>query len=103
APLVSIVIPTKNSGEFLEACLRSIKEQTYTNIEIIVVDNSSSDNTQEIARKYTDKVFTKGPERSAQRNFGAQSSSGDYLLIIDSDMELSPNVIAECVEKAQSD
>lgn len=73
------------------------------NIELIVVDNNSKDNTKEIARKYTNKVFNKGPERSSQRNFGAQNARGEYLLFIDSDMELTPKVIKECVGKSQKE
>ena len=69
-PLVSIIVPTYNSEKFLEGCLESIQKQTYSHIELIVVDNNSKDNTKEIARKYTEKVFNQGPERSAQVNFG---------------------------------
>ena len=98
-PIVSIIVPTRNSSQFLEACLVSIKEQSYLYIELIVVDNNSTDNTKEIAKKYTDKVFNQGPERSAQRNFGAKQSIGEHYLIIDSDMELSKNVVTECVKK----
>jgi glycosyltransferase involved in cell wall biosynthesis len=101
-PLVSVIIPTKNSEKFLEKCLDSIKNQTYQNIEIIVVDNNSTDKTKEIAQKFTDKVFNRGPERSAQRNFGVSQSDGDYVLIIDSDMVLSERVIESCVEKIQA-
>ena len=98
-PLVSIIIPTKNSASTLEACLKSIKNQTYKNIEVIVVDNNSADNTKSIARKFTNLVFDKGPERSAQRNFGASKSKGEYLLFIDSDMELEEKVVEDCVDK----
>lgn len=97
--LVSIIVPTKNSSEFLEECLESIKNQSYKNLELIVVDNNSTDNTKEIAKKYTDKVFNFGPERSTQRNFGVKQSKGDYILIIDSDMKLSENVVLSCIEK----
>ncbi len=100
-PLVSVIIPTKNSEEFLEDCLESIKNQTYKNLEIIVVDNNSTDKTKKIALKYTELVFNKGPERSAQRNFGASKSKGDYFLFIDSDMELSKKVVEECVNRIQ--
>lgn len=99
--LVSIVIPTKNSEEFLEDCLKSIKKQTYKNIEIIVVDNNSTDKTKKIAQRYTKSVFNKSPERSAQRNFGASKSKGDYLFFIDSDMELSEKVVEDCVNSIQ--
>jgi len=102
-PLVSIIIPTRNSEKTLEKCLQSIREQTYKNIEIIVVDNNSTDGTSGIAKKYADAVFNKGPERSAQRNYGAEKSYGVYFLFIDSDMELTPKVIEECVDKATGD
>lgn len=97
-PFVSILIHTKNSERTLNRHLQSIKEQTYPILELIVVDNNSSDKTCEIARKFTDKVYNKGPERSAQRNFAAKVASGKYLIVPDSDMYLTENVIAECVE-----
>ncbi len=97
-PTVSVVVTTKNSGLTLRTCLTSIQSQTYNRIEIIVVDNNSTDNTKLIALDYTKHIFEKGPERSAQRNYGASKASGQYLLYIDSDMELSPRVIEECVE-----
>jgi glycosyltransferase involved in cell wall biosynthesis len=102
-PLVSVIIPTKNSEKFLDKCLESVKGQSYKNIELIVVDNNSTDSTKEIASKYTDKVFNQGPERSAQRNFGVGNSRGEYVAIIDSDMELSEKVIESCIEKINSD
>jgi glycosyltransferase involved in cell wall biosynthesis len=97
--LVSIIVPTKNSSNFLEACLSSIKNQTYKNIELIVVDNNSTDDTQEIARKYTDKVFTKGPERSAQVNFGVAQAGGIYVYKVDSDFVLDSLVVEQCIEE----
>lgn len=96
--LVSIIIPTRNSERTLDGCLRSIKAQTYENIELIVVDNNSTDKTKEIAHKYTDKVFNCGPERSAQRNFGAAAAKGEYLLIHDSDIYFNIDSVRECVE-----
>lgn len=101
-PLVSVIVPTKNSAQFLDACLKSIKEQTYKDIELIVVDNNSTDNTKAIAQKYTDKIFNRGPERSAQRNYGVSESKGVHVLIIDSDMELTPRVVETCIERAQN-
>jgi glycosyltransferase involved in cell wall biosynthesis len=103
SPLVSVIVPTRNSAKFLESCLKSIKNQSYKNIELIVVDNNSIDKTKKIVKKFADKFFNKGPERSAQRNFGVKRSSGDYVLIIDSDMILSKKVIESCVAKAQVD
>lgn len=95
--LVSVIIPTKNSEKTLGKCLESVKNQSYKNIEIIVVDNNSTDKTLETARKYADKFFQKGPERSSQRNYGAKMAKGKYYLFIDSDMELTKKVVEECI------
>src|ERR1035437_7792327 len=102
-PLVSVIIPTKNSSRTLEACLKSIKDQSYKNIELIVVDNNSTDDTKEIAKKYTDKVFNYGPERSAQRNSGAKQAKGEYLLIHDSDIYFNVDSDKECVELSRAE
>ncbi len=76
--------------------------QTYKNTEIIVVDNHSDDRTKEIARRYTDAVYDKGPERSAQRNYGMlEKSCGQYLMYLDADMILSERVIESCMKKMQ--
>ena len=100
-PTVSVVITTKNEEKNIENCLRSLGSQTFKNIELIVVDNFSEDNTVDVAKKYTTKVYSKGPERSSQRNYGARLAIGEYLLYLDADMILSPNVIEECVEKCE--
>ncbi|MDD4353353.1 MAG: glycosyltransferase [Candidatus Nanoarchaeia archaeon] len=99
--LVSVIITTKNSERTLDKCLKSIKQQSYKNIEIIVVDNNSTDKTKEIAKKYTRLVFNKGPERSAQRNFGAEKAKGKYVLIHDSDIYFHKDSVKECVELAE--
>jgi len=101
--MVSVVITTKNEEKNIENCLRSIRSQTFTNIELVVVDNFSEDKTVEIAKKNGAKVYSKGPERSSQRNYGAQVASGKYLLYLDADMILSPTVIEECLEKCEID
>jgi glycosyltransferase involved in cell wall biosynthesis len=98
-PLVSIIVPTRNSSSTLEDCLRSIKEQSYKNIEIIVVDNNSIDNTKKIAQKYTNKVFNFGPERSAQTNYGVEQANGFFVYKVDSDFILEKEVVNECVNK----
>ncbi len=97
-PLVSLVITTKNEEKNVETVMKSIKSQSYKEIETILVDNGSTDKTKELARKYTDKVFDKGPERSAQRNFGMiDKAKGKYVMFIDCDMILSPHLIENCV------
>lgn len=101
-PLVSIVITTKNESRNIVACLESVRRQTFRDHEIIVVDNASTDDTKDLARRYTDKVFDHGPERSAQRNFGAAQAAGTYILYLDADMILEPGVVAECAGICQA-
>lgn len=101
-PLVSVIVTTRNNHATLEACLRSIAAQTYTPLELIVVDNNSTDDTKDIARHYTKHVLNRPPERSVQRNFGVIRAQGDYVAIIDSDMELEPEVVAACVVAMQN-
>lgn len=98
-PLVSAIITTKNEEAHIENCLKSIAAQSYKNIEIIVVDNNSTDRTKKIAEKFTKNIFNAGPERSAQRNFGAKKAKGEYLIFIDADMILTKNVISDCIGK----
>lgn len=100
--MVSIVITTKNAEEFIADCIKSIINSNYIakggKIEIIVVDNHSTDKTVEIANSLGAKTFIKGPERSAQRNYGVEKSDGGIIGVLDTDMTLSENVISECVE-----
>jgi glycosyltransferase involved in cell wall biosynthesis len=102
--LVSVIVTTKNEERNIETCLKSVTLQTYKKIEIIVVDNFSTDKTREIALKYTDKVYSKGPERSAQRNFGMiDIAKGKYVMFVDADMILSPCLVESCVKEMEED
>jgi glycosyltransferase involved in cell wall biosynthesis len=96
-PIVSIIVTTKNESRNIVTCLESVRRQTFSDYEIIVVDNASTDDTKDLARRYTEKVFDLGPERSAQRNFGVSQAKGTYILYLDADMILEPEVVAECV------
>jgi glycosyltransferase involved in cell wall biosynthesis len=97
-PLVSVIVPTRNSARTLEACLLGIRSQVYTPVELVVIDNGSSDETCRIASRYADVVESYGPERSSQRNRGARLARGDFLMFVDSDMTLSPRVVGDCVD-----
>lgn len=103
--LISVIIATKNEERNIGECLESVLAQDFPaeNMEIIVVDNNSTDKTKKIALKYTEKIFSRGPERSAQKNFGVEKSSGEWFLHLDADMTLGENVIRECVEKVLED
>ena len=101
-PKVSVIIPLFNNGGFLEECVDSIVAQTYTNIEIIIVDDASTDDSLDVARMLEKKdqrikVFTKkneGPGKA--RMFGVKKSSGDYCMFVDSDDYL----VAKAIEIA---
>ncbi len=94
-PSVAVVVPTKNSGRTLAACLRSVVDQTAPASEIVVVDNGSEDDTVAIARASGARIAVAGPERSAQRNHGWRHTSADAVFFVDSDMVLEPTVLAE--------
>lgn len=100
-PLISIVITTKNEEKNIGNCLISIQSQSYPQeqIEIIVVDNNSIDKTKEISKKYTKNIYNKGPERSAQRNFGMiKIAKGKYVMFVDADMVLAKDLIKDCLQ-----
>jgi glycosyltransferase involved in cell wall biosynthesis len=96
--LVSIIIPTKNSASTLDRTLLSIASQTYKNYELIIVDNHSTDDTLQIAMRYTQNVLTFGPERTAQLNYGIKHAMGEYVYRVDSDFVLDTTVLAEAVD-----
>ena len=105
--MVSIIITTKNAEEFIADCIKSVVNSNYVKegkeVEIILVDNYSTDKTVEIAKELGAKTFLKGPERSAQRNYGVEQASDEIVGILDADMTLSENVITECVEIFEKD
>jgi glycosyltransferase involved in cell wall biosynthesis len=100
-PLVSILIPTYNSAKTIKECLDSTKTQTYINLETIVIDNHSSDETRLIAEKYCSQIFVAGSERSAQINYGVSHSHGKYILRVDSDMILDKTLVKDCLDLCQ--
>ena len=92
---ISIVVSTKNESANLPRLLASIDCQTVSPTEVIVVDNSSSDDTVILAKNFGAIVFDRGPERSAQRNYGISMASGEYVMYLDADMVLHPSLIEE--------
>jgi glycosyltransferase involved in cell wall biosynthesis len=108
-PLVSVIVPTKNSALFLDACLQSVKDQRYGRVELIIVDGRSSDATLEICKKYRAIVYQYDPKTAPgtfdaphRRNYGVKKSKGEYVYYVDADMELQPSVIAEAVKLCQA-
>lgn len=99
---VSVIIPCFNSERFLLNTLRSVKDQDYEKIEIIIVDDGSTDSTVKIAQKFKAKeikIFTQVNKGAcAARNFGFSVAKGDYIMFLDSDDLISKNKIGEQVE-----
>ncbi len=93
--LFSIVIPTYNRADFIYKTVQSILNQTYSNFEVIIVDDGSNDNTEEVVTSMIDnriRYYKKeNAERGAARNFGAKLARGEYINFFDSDDLAYPN------------
>lgn len=110
--LVSIIIPIYNVEKYIIRCLKSVIEQTYENIEIVLVDDCGEDNSKEKALAYLETVigirykmachkFNMG--LSEARNTGVKASNGEYLFFLDSDDELPQDAIRSLVDKIEID
>jgi glycosyltransferase involved in cell wall biosynthesis len=88
-PFFSVIIPTYNRADFIRQTIESILSQSFTDFELLVVDDGSTDNTGEIVSEIKDSriVYYKkeNAERAAARNFGAQRAKGEYINFFDSD------------------
>ena len=93
----------KNGARTITRFIDAVRAQTYPRVELIIVDNHSTDGSTEICRSRADKFFTLGPERSAQRNKALQEAAGEYVLIVDADQYLTRDVVAECVATVDAD
>jgi glycosyltransferase involved in cell wall biosynthesis len=97
-PLISIIIPVYNVEYFLEDCLKSVLSQTYKNIEIIVVDDGSTDNSPQICDEYAKNdsrikvVHQKNVGQGMARNSGIDIATGDYIGFVDSDDVILPQM-----------
>ena len=97
--LVSVIVPVYNGQDYLENCIESIEMQTYPKIEVIIVNDGSTDRTSDICRKLTDKyhniqVIDRNDEGvSAARNAGIAKASGEYFLFVDADDRLHAETV----------
>lgn len=95
--LVTVVIPNHNYGRFLKTTIQSVLDQTYSNIEIVVVDNASSDDSRSVLESYGDKIscyFLENHGQANARNFGIQKSQGKYIALLDADDYWHPEKIS---------
>lgn len=107
-PLISVIIPVYKVEKYIEHCLRSVMNQTYSRLEIIAVDDGSPDKSGEICDRLAledDRLRVYHKENggvSSARNFGLDHASGDYIAYIDSDDYVAENYIEYLVELVQS-
>ena len=109
-PKVSVIVPIYNVEKYLEKCLDSLVNQTLKDIEIILVNDGSTDNSGQIAKKYAnkykDKIIYLEKENgglSDARNYGLEYAKGDYISFVDSDDYISKNLYSELVKYMEKD
>lgn len=96
---VSVIVPVYNVEEYLDQCVESIVNQTYTNLEIVLVDDGSPDNCPQICDRWAEQdsrikvIHKKNGGLSDARNYGIEHATGDYLIFIDSDDYINDNCI----------
>ena len=96
---VSVVIPTKNSEEFIDRVIVNLLNQHYHDMELIVVDNFSTDSTRDRVLEFVDQFYQVGPERVAQVNYGISKAKGELIYVTGSDMTRDYDFIKECAAK----
>ena len=102
--MISIIVPVYNVEEYLEECLESIRKQTYQDIEVILVNDGSTDGSQAICEYFcqTDKRFRlinqKNQGQSVARNHGVKESIGEYIMFVDSDDVVSLGLLEQLMK-----
>ncbi|MFC1709880.1 glycosyltransferase family 2 protein [Candidatus Omnitrophota bacterium] len=100
--LVSINIPTYNSGKTLDETLYSIVSQTHKYIEVVIIDSNSTDDTLAIAKQYNAKIL-QADSLALARKVGVGASSGKYIFLVDSDQTLDSDTVEKCVNVCESE
>lgn len=107
SPFFSVILPTYNRANMIGKAIESVLAQTYTNWELIVVDDGSTDNTKQVVEAYNDTriryIYQQNAERSAARNNGIDNANGVYVCFIDSDDYFLPNHLTEFYKEIEKD
>ena len=107
--MVSVIVPVYNPGEWFEDCINSILEQTYQHIEVILVDDGSTDGSEKKCDLYAEQddrvqvIHVKNGGVSKARNIGIQAAKGDFLLFIDSDDWIEENLLTDALRRIETD
>ena len=97
--LISVIVPVYNTEKYIEKCVMSILNQTYKNLEIILIDDGSTDNSPQICDSLAEKdnritvIHQPNGGVSSARNIGLDNTHGDYITFVDSDDYIEPNMI----------
>lgn len=108
-PLVSIIVPLYNVEQFASQCVRSISEQTYSELEIILIDDGSSDGTPAICDEWSRRdtrvrvIHQKNVGQAAARNVGIKNCEGEFIFCIDSDDYVDQNLVDRCISIIQKE
>jgi glycosyltransferase involved in cell wall biosynthesis len=107
-PMVSVIIPTYNRSDLISETIQSVLNQIYQNLELIIVDDGSTDHTKEIVNSFKDPriqyIYTEnwgGPARP--RNIGIKHAKGEYIAFLDSDDTWYPTKLNRCIEELTND
>jgi len=105
--MISVIIPTYNRGYLLARAIRSVVNQTYQNFEIIVIDDGSTDDTEEIMKKFHDERITylrheNNKGAASARNTGIRAAKGEYIAFLDSDDEWLPKKLEKQIKILKS-
>ena len=97
--MISVIVPVYNVEEYLEECLESIRQQTFTDIEVILVNDGSTDGSRKICEQYCEKdsrfrlINQENQGQSVARNRGVKESVGQYIMFVDSDDVINTSVL----------
>ena len=107
--LITVIVPVYNTEKYLERCLDSIVGQTYRDLEILLIDDGSTDSSGEICRQYAeadDRITVLVKENGGQasaRNLGLDRMQGEYVLFVDSDDYVSPDFVEELYRQIKAE
>ena len=111
-PLISVIVPVYNGQDYLKKCIDSIERQTYDNLEVIIVNDGSTDGTGEICRQLQEEyenirvILTNDEGVSAARNAGLERMMGEFVTFVDADDRIFPDMIStlySCITETDSD
>lgn len=108
APDISVIVPVYNTESYLKKCIESIINQTFRNIEIILVDDGSTDTSAEILADYALRdnriivIHQENQGLSAARNAGMRSAKGEYIMFVDSDDWIDANTCEKAISAART-